>query len=493
MTATVERSDLAPGLPISRVATGLWQIADMERNGRALDLDAAAAAMGPYVEAGLTTFDMADHYGSAEDIAGRFVAGRGKRHGVELLTKWVPKPGPLTRQDVRDAVQRSLTRLRVETIDLLQFHAWNYPDPSWLDALFTLEELKREGLIRHLGLTNFDTAHLRVAVKSGIQVASNQVCFSLIDRRAAGRMTEFCQKHDINLLAYGTLAGGFLTERWLGKPEPNWDRLETWSQMKYGRFIRTAGGWNALQDVLRSVEAVARRHGVSIANVACRYVLEQRAVSGIIVGARLGEREHMEDNLRLFQFSLGDRDVQEIDAALQALKPIPGDCGDEYRSPPFLTASGDLSHHGESMPPPYSVRPAPGGRSIALSGTPWEDMAGYARAVRSGDRVWVSGTTATHRDRLIGGSDPAAQTHFVIDKIEGALQSLGSRLEDVTRTRVFVNRISDWEPIARAHGERFRDIRPANTLVEARLVGEQYLVEIEAEGVVRTTAQESVT
>lgn len=111
-------------------------------------------------------------------------------------------------------------------------------------------------------------------------------------------------------------------------------------------------------------------------------------------------------------------------------------------------------------------------------------MAGYARAVRSGDRIWVSGTTATHRDRLIGGSDPAAQTHFVIDKIEGALQSLGSRLEDVTRTRVFVNRISDWEPVARAHGDRFRDIRPANTLVEARLVGEQYLVEIEAEAVV---------
>jgi aryl-alcohol dehydrogenase-like predicted oxidoreductase/enamine deaminase RidA (YjgF/YER057c/UK114 family) len=477
MSPTVERSELAPGLEISRVVTGLWQVADMERDGRTLDLDAAARAVGPYLDAGFTTFDMADHYGSAEDIAG-------KRRGGELLTKWVPKPGPITPQDARAAVQRALTRLRVPAIDLLQFHAWNYADPSWLDALFALHELKREGLIRHLGLTNFDTAHLRVAVKSGLPVVSNQVGYSLIDRRAAGRMTEFCQKHDINLLAYGTLAGGFLTERWLGKPEPKWDRLETWSQMKYGRFILAAGGWSTLQNALRAVNAVAQRHGVSLANVACRYVLDQRAVSGIIVGARLGEREHIEDNLRLSQFSLDDRDLKEIDGALQTLKPIPGDCGDEYRAPPFLTASGDLSHHGESLPSPYSVRPAPGGRTLALSGTPWEDMAGYARAVRSGDRVWVSGTTATHRDRLIGGSDPAAQTHFVIDKIAGALQSLGSRLEDVMRTRVFVNRISDWEPIARAHGERFRDIRPANTLVEARLVGEQYLVEIEAEGVV---------
>jgi enamine deaminase RidA (YjgF/YER057c/UK114 family) len=96
----------------------------------------------------------------------------------------------------------------------------------------------------------------------------------------------------------------------------------------------------------------------------------------------------------------------------------------------------------------------------------------------------VSGTTAAHRDRLIGGTDPAAQTHFVIDKITGALQSLGARLEDVVRTRIYVQRVEDVEPIARVHGERFRDILPANTLVRADLVGDRYLVEIEAEAVV---------
>ncbi|MCU0627359.1 MAG: Rid family hydrolase, partial [Gemmatimonadaceae bacterium] len=77
-----------------------------------------------------------------------------------------------------------------------------------------------------------------------------------------------------------------------------------------------------------------------------------------------------------------------------------------------------------------------------------------------------------------------AQAHAVIDKLEGAITSLGGRLEDVVRTRVFVRDIADWEPVARAHGERFRDIQPANTLVEARLVGAEYLVEIEAEAVV---------
>jgi enamine deaminase RidA (YjgF/YER057c/UK114 family) len=108
-------------------------------------------------------------------------------------------------------------------------------------------------------------------------------------------------------------------------------------------------------------------------------------------------------------------------------------------------------------------------------------MAGYCRAVRHGDAISVSGTTATYGDRLIGGDDAAAQTHFVIDRIEAAIESLGGRLEDVVRTRVFVTDINDWEAVAQAHGARFGHIRPANTLVEARLVGAAYRVEIEAE------------
>ncbi len=484
----VERCELAPGLHISRVVAGLWQIADMERDGRTLDPDAAAAAMGPYVEAGFTTFDLADHYGSAEDIAGRFVERHTRGAAVQLLTKWVPKPGPLTRDDVRAAVQRALKRLRADAIDLLQFHTWNYADPSWLDGLFWLQELRREGLIRHLGLTNFDTAHLRIVVHSEIEVASNQVCFSLIDRRPEQGLADLCLRQGVKLLAYGTLAGGFLTERWLGVPEPKWDRLETWSQMKYGRFIQAAGGWKKVQDLLRAADRVAKKHGVSLANVACRHVLDHPAVGGIIIGARLGMREHIQDNLRPFQFALDERDRREIADAQSALAPIPGDCGDEYRRPPFLTASGDLTDHLDALPPPYPVTSGPGDRSVVFSGTPWEPMAGYARAVRRGDRILVSGTTAAHRDRLIGRSDPAAQLHFVIDKIDGALQSLGGRLEDVVRTRVFVQQRSHWEAVARAHGERFRGIYPANTLVQAGLIGEEYLVEMEAEAVVSSPA-----
>jgi aryl-alcohol dehydrogenase-like predicted oxidoreductase/enamine deaminase RidA (YjgF/YER057c/UK114 family) len=478
--ATMERTTLASGLSISRVVTGLWQIADMERDNRVLDLDAAARAMTPYVAAGFTSFDMADHYGSAEIIAGkcRALDGAGR---VQLFTKWVPKPGPVSAANVRAAVERSLTRLSVPALDLLQFHAWNYADPSWLDALFHLQDLKREGLIRHLGLTNVDAAHLRVALASGIEVVSNQVSASLIDRRAAGPLAAACAEFGVGLLAYGTVCGGWLSERWLGKDEPAWERDGTWSQMKYGRFIRSAGGWPALQRVLRAAQHVAERHGVSITNVATRFVMEQPGVAAVIVGARLGERAHIDDNARLCGFALTAGDRAHLDAAIATLDAIPGDCGDEYRRPPFLTATGDLSHHLESFPPPYEVRAGPNGSRRCFSGTTWEPLAGYARAVRSGRRIVVSGTTATHGGRLLGGADQAAQTHAVIDKIDGALQALGGRLEDVIRTRVFVSSLDHWEPVARAHGQRFGAVQPANTLVEARLVGPEYLVEIEAE------------
>lgn len=478
--SVISRTTLAPGLEISRVVTGLWQIADMERDGRTIDLDAAARAMTPYIEAGFTSFDMADHYGSAEIIAGRCRA-LGDPARLQLFTKWVPKPGPVSAADVRAAIERSLERLAMPAIDLLQFHAWNYADPSWLDALFHLQDLKREGLIRQIGLTNVDAAHLRVVLASGVEVVSNQVSSSLIDRRAAGRLAAVCAEFGVGLLAYGTVCGGWLSEKWLGKDEPAWETEGTWSQMKYGRFIREAGGWAALQRVLRAAKDVAERHDVSLTNVATRFIMEQPGVAAVIVGARLGERAHIDDNQRLCSFQLTSDDRAHLEAAIATLTPIPGDCGDEYRVPPFLTASGDLSHHLDSFPPPFEVRPGPNGTTKCFSGTPWEPLAGYSRATRSGSRIHVSGTTATHGSRLIGGTDAAAQTHAVIDKIAGALQSLGGRLEDVVRTRIFVSKVDHWEAVSRAHGERFARIQPANTLVEARLIGDEYLVEIEAE------------
>ena len=473
-------TELAPGLTVSRLINGLWQIADRERNGQQVDAKAAAAAMLPYVQAGLTTFDMADHYGSAEEIVGTFRKVY-PQHPIQSLTKWVPEPGPVTRAAVKQAVDRACNRLHTACIDLMQFHAWNYADPSWLDALFYLAELKAQGQICHLGVTNFDTAHLHIALASGIPIATNQVCFSLLDSRAAGEMTALCHRYGVKLLTFGVLAGGFLSHRWLDKPEPELNESLTWSQMKYKRFIDAAGGWVLFQNMLGVLHRISERHSTSIANVAVRWMLDQPAVGAVLVGTRLSGSESIQDNLNALRVTLAESDRVEIRAACAQLTSIPGDCGDEYRKPPFLTASGDLSHHVSQFPKPYPVKRDVRGVDHALSGTVWEDLAGFSRAIRKGNRILISGTTATHGDRVIGGADPVAQMQFVLDKIEGALQSLGARLEDVVRTRIYVRHINDWELIARAHGQRFAHIQPANTMVRADLIGDEYLVEMEVE------------
>lgn len=123
-------------------------------------------------------------------------------------------------------------------------------------------------------------------------------------------------------------------------------------------------------------------------------------------------------------------------------------------------------------------------RTSVGSGTHWEDLAGYARAVRVGDRILVSGTTATGPEGVIGGGDPAAQTRFILDRIEKAINQLGGALHDVVRTRIYLRHVADWEPVALVHGERFGAIRPANTMVQAGLIGDEYLVEIEAEAII---------
>lgn len=480
---STDRYQLTPDLEISRAITGLWQIADMEKDGVTLDPATTSEFMASYVDNGLTTFDMADHYGSAELIAGYFKTHFPVGTEVQLLTKWVPKPGPVTREAVRVAIHERLERLQTTKVDLLQYHSWNFANPYWLDTLLYLQELKEEGLIGALGTTNFDTAHLRIAKSSGVDLVSNQISYSLIDQRGAGQMADYCDANGVAILAYGTLCGGFISHKWLGKPEPTAQELSNWSLMKYKRFIDAAGGWNTFQDVLVVLEQVSKETNRSISTIASKYQLAQKAVGAVIIGARLGENAHVEDTTSLFTFDLSASQKEEIAEAISALNPIPGDCGDEYRKPPFLTASGDLSHHLEEFPPVYQPYEK-NGRTYIDSGTKWEGLAGYSRAVRVGARILVSGTTATHGALSVGKDDPIAQAHFVIDKIETALISLGAKLTDVVRTRIYVTLEENCEAIARVHGERFGEIHPANTLVVAQLIGSQYLVEIEAEAVV---------
>jgi aryl-alcohol dehydrogenase-like predicted oxidoreductase len=240
----------------------------------------------------------------------------------------------MTRAVVEENINISLRRMDVPSLDLLQFHWWEYRDPHYLDALKHMADLQQEGKIKHLALTNFDTEHLKIILEHGIQIASNQVQYSLVDRRPAAKMAPFCEQHNIKLFTYGTLCGGLLSEKYLGAREPGRYELTTASQRKYKQMIDAWAGWSLFQELLATLQAIAQKHQVSLANVAVRYILDSPAVGGVIVGARLGVAEHIADNTRVFSFSLDADDyaaIAPIFTQSRDLLQIIGDCGDEYR------------------------------------------------------------------------------------------------------------------------------------------------------------------
>jgi aryl-alcohol dehydrogenase-like predicted oxidoreductase len=296
--------------------------------------------MFDYFDSGFTTWDLADHYGPAEDFVGEFRRKLAESHGhdklseIQAFTKWVPSPGRMTRQLVKENIERSLRRMKVETLDLLQFHWWEYRDTNYLDALLHLSELRDEGRIRHLALTNFDTEHLEQIIDHEIRIVSNQVQFSVVDLRPLVRMVPFCKEHGIQLLTYGTLCGGLLAEKYLGQPEPARAELNTASLRKYKQMVDAWGGWELFQELLKILNKVADKHGVSVANIGMRYILDQPAVAGVIIGARLGISDRRADNARVFDFRLDDEDRHLIESVLgksHDLYRLIGDCGAEYR------------------------------------------------------------------------------------------------------------------------------------------------------------------
>jgi aryl-alcohol dehydrogenase-like predicted oxidoreductase len=303
-------------------------------------------ALERLVDKGYTTLDFADHYGDAELFYGQLMARLGKRGpetapSVSGFTKWVPSASAMTRPVVEAAVRRSLKRMKVSRLDLMQFHWWDYSDKRYLDALRQLSALRDEGLIREIGLTNFDTETTRAILEAGIPIVSSQTQFSVIDSRPIdGGLAALCEERDVKILAYGVLAGGLLSDKWLGAAEPKYKSdLPYTSHRKYFMgTVRPWGDWSLFQELLRTLKAVGEKHGdASISVVSMAWVLRQPAVGGVIVGLRAGLSDHADENARAVALAteLTEADLAAI-AAVQAkgtslLKTV-GDCGDEYRS-----------------------------------------------------------------------------------------------------------------------------------------------------------------
>jgi aryl-alcohol dehydrogenase-like predicted oxidoreductase len=299
----IEHVELAPGYRIPRIIRGGWQLAG---DHGAVDRERAVAEIAAFVDAGLDTVDGADIYAGVEALYGDFNARRraAGQAPLQVHTKCVPDFDDLAHVDaayIRRIVERSLQRLRVDRLDLVQFHWWDYRTPGMVDAALALAALQREGLIRLVGGTNFDTPQTAAMRDAGVPLASMQVQYSLLDRRPEHSLVTL----GVPLLCYGTLAGGFFSERWLGAPEPGAE-LSNRSLIKYLLVIQDFGGWDAFQTLLQVLKRIGDRHGVGIASVATRWVLDRPGVAAAIVGARYAD--HLDDTLAVLSLQLDSAD-----------------------------------------------------------------------------------------------------------------------------------------------------------------------------------------
>ncbi|KAJ2960620.1 hypothetical protein NQZ79_g4035 [Umbelopsis isabellina] len=334
--------ELTPTLYFPRLLVGLWALSS-DRWNEPVAEHKIVNELRQYYQNGMIGFDMADIYGPAEKIYGAFIeslktsppSSHLSSHLPQpvSMTKFVPRPGEMTFDKVKEAVEASIGRMKVDTVDLIQFHWWDYSDKRYLDALMHLNELTKldDPPVRHVGLTNFDSERLEEICQKVPNIRTNQVQFSIIDTRPEGKMRKVCERYNVKLLTYGTLCGGLLSEKYIGQSPPS---SPTPSQDKYLQSILHWGSWDLFQELLQVLQEIAVKHGYTIANVATKYVLRQPHVAAVIVGARLGVNQHIEENWKSLECNLSDEDLEKIQAVQQKgkhLEDVIGDCGDEYR------------------------------------------------------------------------------------------------------------------------------------------------------------------
>jgi len=321
----IPRFALRDGYTISSIIKGGWHLAG---GHGAVDPAQACADMASFVDAGITTFDCADIYTGVEQLIGSF-----RKHypshaqRLQVHTKFVPDLAALATLDARhieSIIDRSLQRLGMERLDLVQFSWWDYSIPRSLETALELQRLHRAGKIAHVGLTNFDTKRLAEIIDAGVSVLTHQVQYSLLDDRPTHGMVDFCRLHDIRLLCYGTVSGGFLSERWLGKtsPEPGTGNR---SLIKYRLIIDEFGGWDLFQELLRVLATIAAAHDTDIATVASRVMLDREQVAAAIVGAV--NTSHLSAHVGIGEVKLTDAERAMIDRVTQRRR---GPAGDVY-------------------------------------------------------------------------------------------------------------------------------------------------------------------
>ncbi len=325
----VESFEVRPGLSISRLLKGGWHLAGGHGE---IDRGQAIKDMAAFVEAGITTFDFADIYTGVEDMVGEFRRTYPSlAKDINVNSKFVPDYDIMDTVDhayVEGTIHRSLKRLGMERLDMVQYCWWDTSVPGYLDVATSLVKLQEEGLIGHLGITNYNTAVLQELVDAGFPLTSNQLQYSLIDNRPEKSTVDFCREHDVYLYCYGALAGGFLSDEWLGKPEPE-GPFSNRSLTKYKLIIEDFGGWALFQELLQVLARVGERHGATIGQIAVAWTLSRPQVACAVIGAT--STRHLEENLKIFDIELDDRDFSEIEAVISRREGPEGDVYDLER------------------------------------------------------------------------------------------------------------------------------------------------------------------
>lgn len=315
----IERVTIAKDYTISRIIKGGWHLAGGHGS---IDESAALKDMYSFVKAGITTFDCADIYTGVEMLIGKFLRvykqafASGELAPVQIHTKYVPDYdalATLTKRDTEAVIDRSLRRLGVERLDLVQFAWWDYTIPGYIETASFLSELQKKGKIRHLGITNFDGKRVNEFKDAGIPLKTHQVQYSVLDQRAQNDLLADSQT-SVPLMCYGTIAGGFLADRYIGKPAPVWP-LENRSLVKYYLIIEEFGGWTLFQDVLKMLKEIGDQYSATASEVAMRYILQKPMVKGIIIGAR--NAKHIASLAQTFEFQLSPDDLGRINGVLK--------------------------------------------------------------------------------------------------------------------------------------------------------------------------------
>ncbi|KAE9400219.1 aldo-keto reductase [Gymnopus androsaceus JB14] len=334
----IEHTSLG-SLEVPRLFNGLWQLSYKQN-----------AALAQLVKAGLLATDMADHYGDAELVYGSFRTRLPPTvaNTVIAATKWCifrPPEVEISRHFVLEAVRERSRRVGGR-IELLQFHWYNYSNKDYLLILAELVRISKmyPELVSNIGLCNFDAGHTEEACLYMISeigevgLVSNQVQYSLVDSRPCIKLAAVCTKYGLKILTYGSLCGGFISQKWLGAEAPDiyCESLQlTPSQRKYFDMITTWASWNDFQKLLRTLKTIADKHQVELANVATRWVLDRPAVGAVIVGTRLGVSNNAESNVKVFSLKLDQDDMSRLDEfALGRVDRVfesIGDCGHEYQ------------------------------------------------------------------------------------------------------------------------------------------------------------------